>query len=109
MNKDIPRFKDIQDCIDLCESYYQCIFSFYLNTHYHLHALKRQIADHLYPFLNALRVSNEYYDNNREEIKDIAIHEKCFSKRNEEIAKRLMKIIEPQLYEYMCISERLKE
>ena len=108
MGKDIPKFKDVQDCIDLCESYYQIIYSFYLNTSYHLHALKDQIAHALFPFLDALRISDEY-SNNREEIKHIVIHEKCLSKRNEEIAKRLMKIIEPQLHWAMCVSERLKE
>ena len=105
MGKDMPKFKDIQDCIDLCESYYQIIYSFYLDTSYGLHGLKQQIALALYPVLDALRVSEEY-DNNREEIIHIAIHEKCLSKRHERIAKRLMKIIEPRLYEGMCRSER---
>ena len=108
MGKDMPRFKDIQDCIDLCESYYQIIYSFYLNTSYRLHGLKQQIAFALYPVLDALRVFNEY-SNNREEIIAIIINEKSISKRNEEIAKKLMKIIEPCLYEGMCRSERLKE
>ena len=108
ISKDIPRFKDIQDCIDLCESYYHIIFSFYLGISYHLHSLKGQIAHALYPFLDALRIFNEY-DNIREEIKNVAIHEKCLSKRNEEIAKRLAKIIEPKLHWAMCVSERLKE
>ncbi len=100
MDKDMPKFKDIQDCIDLCESYYQIIYSFYLNTYYGLHGLKQQIAWALYPVLDALRISNEY-SNIREEIINIAIDEK----RHEKIAKRLMKVIEPQLYEYMCRSE----
>lgn len=106
MGKDMPmpRFKDIQDCIALCESYYQIIYSFYLNTSYGLHGLKQQIAHALYPFLDALRVSEEYHKN-REEIIDIAIHEKCLSKRHEKIAKRLMKIIEPRLYEGMLFVE----
>ena len=108
ISEDIPRFQDISDCIDLCESYYQIIFSFYLDTSYALHSLKDQIAHALYPFLNALRISCEYR-NNREEIKNIAIHQKCLSKRNEEIAKRLAKIIEPKLHWAMCVSERLKE
>ena len=108
MGEDIPRFKDIQDCIDLCASYYQIIYSYYLDTSYHLHGLKGQIAHALYPLLDALRISDEY-SNNREEIINIAIHEKCLSKRNEEIAKRLAKIIEPELHWTMCVSERLKE
>ena len=104
MGKDMPRFKDIQDCIDLCESYYQIIYSFYLNRSYGLHGLKRQIALALYPFLDALRVFNEY-SNNREEITAIISSKKSILKRNEEIAKKLMKIIEPHLYEIMCRSE----
>ena len=105
MGKDMPRFKDIQDCIDLCESYYQIIYSFYLNTSYGLHGLKQQIALDLYRFLDPLRAFNEY-SNNREEIISIMFDEKSISKRNEEIAKKLMKIIEPRLYEGMCRSER---
>ena len=102
--ENMPRVIEIQDCIDLCESYYQIIYSFYLNTSYGLHGLKQQIANALYPFLDALRVSEEY-DNNREEITAIIINEKSISKRNEEIAKKLMKIIEPRLYEIMCRRE----
>ncbi len=104
IGKDMTMFKDIQDCIALCESYYQIIYSFYLNTSYGLHGLKQQIAHALYPFLDALRVSEEYHKN-REEIIHIAIHEKCLSKRHEKIAKRLMKIIEPRLYEGMLFVE----
>ena len=84
----MPMFKSIQDCIELCESYYQIIYSFYLDTYYGLHGLKQQIAHALYPLLRALRVSEEY-DNNREEIIHIAIYEKCLSKRHEKIAKKL--------------------
>ena len=105
MGKDMPKFKDIQDCIDLCESYYQIIYSFYLDTSYGLHGLKRQIALDLYRFLDPLRAFNEY-SNNREEIIAIIVNEKSISKRNEEIAKKLMKIIEPRLYEGMCRIER---
>jgi len=94
----MPKFKDIQDCIDLCESYYQIIYSFYLDTHQVLHHLKEQIAFALYPFLEALRISNEY-SNIREEITNIAFDEECLSKRYEQIGKRLMKVIEPELYE----------
>ena len=101
----MPRFKDIQDCIVLCESYYQIIYSFYLDTSYGLHGLKGQIASDLYRFLNTLRAFNEY-SNNREEIIAIIVNEKSISKRNEEIAKKLMKIIEPRLYEGMCRIER---
>ena len=104
----MPRIKDIQDCIDLCESYYQIIYSFYLNTYYGLHGLKQQIAHALYPLLRALRVSEEY-DNNREEIMHIAIYEKCLSKRHEKIAKKLAEIIEPKLHVAMSVSEGLKE
>ena len=95
IGKDMPKFKDIQDCIDLCESYYQIIYSFYLNTSYRLHGLKQQIALDLYRFLDPLRAFNEY-SNNREEIIAINFNEKSISKRNEEIAKKLMKIIEPR-------------
>lgn len=101
----MPILTEIQDCIDLCASYYQIIYSFYLNTFYGLHGLKRQIALALYPVLDALRVSEEY-GKNRDEIIAIIFNEKSISKRNEEIAKRLMKIIEPRLYEFMCRSER---
>ena len=55
IRKDMPRFKDIQDCIDLCESYYQIIYIFYLDTSYGLHGLKQQIALDLYRFLDPLR------------------------------------------------------
>ena len=96
-----PNFKDIQDCIDLCESYYQIIFSFYLDTHYSLDNLKGQVDIGLYRILDALRAYDEYI-NNREEIIDIIFDGKSTSKRNEEIAKRLMKIIDPRLYEGMC-------
>ncbi len=99
---DMPTFESIQKCIDLCERYYQIIYSFYLDTHYGLHNLKQQIAWALYPFLDALRVSEEY---NRDEIIAIIFNEKSISKRNEEIAKRLMKIIEPRLYEGMLFVE----
>ena len=105
MDKDMPKFKDIQDCIDLCESYYQIIYSFYLDTSYGLYGLKRQIALDLYRFLDSLRAFNEY-SNYREEIIAIIVNEKSISKRNEEIAKKLMKIIEPRLYEDMCRIER---
>ena len=105
IRNNMPRFKDIQDCIVLCESYYQIIYSFYLDTSYGLHGLKGQIASDLYRFLNTLRAFNEY-SNNREEIIAIIFNEKSISKRNEEIAKKLMKIIEPRLYEGMCIIER---
>lgn len=108
MDKDMPKFKDIQDCIELCESYYQIIYSFYLNTHYGLHGLKQQIAWALYPVLDALRISNEY-SNIREEIINIAIDEKCLSKRHEKIAKKLAEIIEPKLHWAMSVSEGLKE
>ena len=101
----MPKFKDIQDCIDLCESYYQIIYSFYLDTHQVLHHLKEQIASALYPVLNALRIYNEY-SNNREEIMGIAFDEECLSKRYEQIGKRLMKVIEPELYEAMLYIER---
>lgn len=108
VGENTPRIKDIQDCIDLCESYYQIIYSFYLNTSYSLHSLKQQIAHALYPLLDALRVAKEY-DNNREEIIHIAIHEKCLSKRHEKIAKKLAEIIEPKLHSAMSVSEGLKE
>ena len=104
----MPKFKDIQDCIHLCESYYQIIYSFYLNTHQGLHYLKEQIAFALYPFLDALRVSEEYH-NNRDEIMDIAIYEKCLSKRHEKIAKKLAEIIEPKLHGAMVVTEGLND
>ena len=102
--ENMPRFKDIQDCIDLCESYYQIIYSFYLNTSYGLHGLKRQIDLALYPVLDALRISEEY-GKNRDEIIAIIFNEESISNRNEKIAKTLMKIIEPRLYESMCERE----
>ena len=108
IGNDMPKFKDIQDCIDLCESYYQIIYSFYLNTSYGLHGLKRQIDLALYPLLNALRVYEEYH-NNRDEIIRIAIDEQCLSKRHEKIAKKLAEIIDPKLYRAMSASEGLAE
>ena len=107
MSEHMPIIKGIQDCIDLCESYYQIIYSFYLNTYYGLHGLKQQIAHALYPVLDALRISNEY-SNIREEIINIAIDDKCLSKRHEKIGKQLMKVIDPQLYEDMCIYEYMR-
>ena len=108
IGNDMPKFEDIQDCINLCESYYQIIYSFYLNTSYGLHGLKRQIDLALYPLLNALRVYEEYH-NNRDEIIRIAIDEQCLSKRHEKIAKKLAEIIEPKLYRAMSASEGLAE
>ena len=108
LREHVPRLKDIQDCIGLCESYYQIIYSFYLDTFYGLHELKGQIVSDLYRFLNTFRAFNEY-SNNREEIISIMFDEKSISKRNEEIAKKLMKIIEPCLYESMCIFDREEE
>ena len=104
----LPPLNDIQDCIDLCETYCQSILSFYLNTHYALDGLKDQIASDLWSILNALRMYSEYLEA-RDDILKIAIHEKSHSKKHDKIAKRLMEIIEPRLYEAMCISEQLNE
>ena len=93
----MPMFEPIQDCIELCERYYQIIYHFYLNTHHGLHGLKGQIALDLYRILDALRISNEYSNNREEIISIIFSNDKCPSKRNEEIAKRLIEIIEPSL------------
>ena len=93
----LPMFNSVQDCIELCESYYQIIYRFYLNTDYGLYGFKQKIALDLYRFLDALRISNEYSNNRDEIISIIFRNDKRPSKRNEEIAKRLMKIIEPSL------------
>ena len=38
----------------------------------------------------------------------IIFSENPLSEKNEKIAKRLMEIIEPQLYEAMCIMEKIE-
>ena len=103
----LPALNEIQDCIDLCQTYCQSIYSFYLDTYIHLENMKRQIANNLWSILEALRIYSEYLES-RDDIKRIAIDEKCLSERNEEIGKILMEIISPKIYQYMSIIEKME-
>ena len=103
----LPPLNDIQDCIDLCETYCQSIYSFYLDRYIHLENMKSQIANNLWSILEALRIYSEYLES-RDDIKGIAIDEKCLSEKNEEIGKRLMEIISPKIYQAMCIMEKME-
>ena len=101
-NRPLPRFNEIQDCIDLCQTYCQSVYSFYLGTHIDLENIKDQVAHNLWSFLEALRIYSEYCES-RDDILETIFSESPFSERNEKIAKRLMEIIEPELYQAMSI------
>ena len=103
----LPALNEIQDCIDLCQTYCQSVYSFYLDTHIHLEAMKRQIARNLWSILEALRIDSEYSES-RDDIREIIFSESPLSEKNEKIAKKLMEIIEPELYETMSILEKMK-
>lgn len=103
----LPALNEIQDCIDLCQTYCQSIYSFYLDTYIHLENMKSQIANNLWSILEALRIYSEYLES-RDDIKRIAFDEKCLSEKNEEIGKRLMEIISPKIYQAMCIIEKME-
>ena len=103
----LPALNEIQDCVDLCQTYCQTIYGFYLDTHIHLENMKSQIANNLRSILEALRIYSEYLES-RGDIKRIAIDEKSLSEKNEEIGKRLMEIISPKIYQYMCIIEKME-
>ena len=69
--------------------------------------MKSQVADSVSNILESLRIKSEYSDA-RDDILEIILSENPLSEKNEKIAKRLMEIIEPQLYEAMCIMEKEK-
>ena len=79
--------------------------SFYLDTHIRLESMKSQVAHNVSNILESLRIKSEYSDA-RDDIREIIFSENPLSEKNEKIAKRLMEIIEPQLYEAMCIMEK---
>ena len=61
----LPPLNDIQDCIDLCETYCQSIYSFYLDRYIHLENMKSQIANNLWSILEALRIYSEYLESRK--------------------------------------------
>ena len=79
----------------------------YVEKYMHLEDMKSQIANNLWSILEALRIYSEYLES-RDDIKGIAIDEKCLSEKNEEIGKRLMEIISPKIYQAMCIIEEME-
>lgn len=101
----VPALNEIQDCIDLCQTYCQSVYSFYLDTHIHLGEMKSQIGNNLWSILKALKIYSEYLES-RDDIREIIFSKNSLSERDERIAKRLMEIIEPQLYHAMCITEK---
>ena len=56
----VPAFNKIQDCIDLCQTYCQSVYSFYLNTHIHLEDMKSQVAHNVWNILESLRIKSQY-------------------------------------------------
>ena len=103
----LPALDEIQDCIDLCQTYCQSVYSFYLDTYIHLERMKGQVAHNVWNILESLRIKSEYSDA-RDDIREIIFSENPLSEKNEKIAKRLMEIIEPKLYEAMCIMEKIE-
>ena len=103
----LPAFNKIEGCIDLCQSYCQSVYGFYLDTHIHLENMKSQVARNVWNILESLRIKSEYSDA-REDIRKIIFSENPLSEKNEKIAKRLMKIIEPKLYHAMYIIEEME-
>ena len=103
----LPALNEIQDCIDLCQTYCQSVYSFYLDTYIHLEDMKSQIANNLRPILVALRIYSEYLES-RDDIREIIFSENSLSEKNEKIAKKLMEIIEPKLYQAMSIIEEME-
>ena len=85
-NTHLPPLNSIQECVDLCISYCQHIWHFYLDTHYDYHNLTTYTANELYSFLNALRIHKEYSDAHKE-IVDILTDEECFSKETKNLRK----------------------
>lgn len=104
----LPALNEIQDCIDLCQTYCQSIYSFYLDTYIHLENMKSQIANNLWSILEALRIYSEYCES-RDDIREIIFSENPLSEKNEKIAKKLMKIIEPKIYQAMSIIEKMED
>ncbi len=103
----LPALNEIQDCIDLCQTYCQSVYSFYLDTYIHLENMKSQIANNLWSILGALRIYSEYIES-RDDIREIIFSKNPLSEKNEKIAKRLMEIIEPKLYQAMSIIEKME-
>ena len=103
----LPAFNKIEGCIDLCQSYCQSVYSFYLDRHIDLEDMKSQVARNVSNILESLRIKSEYSDA-RDDIREIIFSENPLSEKNEKIAKRLMEIIEPRLYEAMCIMEKIE-
>ena len=103
----LPALDEIQDCIDLCQTYCQSVYSFYFDTYIDLENMKSQVAHNVWNILESLRIKSEYSDA-RDDIREIIFSENPLSEKNEKIAKRLMEIIEPQLYEAMCIMEKIE-
>ena len=103
----IPAFNKIEGCIDLCENYCQSVYSFYLDTHIHLENMKSQVAHNTWNIFKALRIGSGYSDA-REDIRKIIFSENSLSEKNEKIAKRLMEMIEPELYDTMYIIEKME-
>ena len=100
----LPPVNEIQECIDLCQTYCQSVYSFYLDTHIDLGGIKSQIGNNLWSILKSLRIYSEYCES-REEILEIIFSENPLSEKNEKLAKKLMEIIEPKLYEPMSAIE----
>lgn len=103
----LPALNEIQDCIDLCQTYCQSVYSFYLDTYIHLENMKSQIANNLWSVLEALRIYSEYIES-RDDIREIIFTKNPLSEKNEKIAKKLMEIIEPKLYQAMSIIEKME-
>ena len=103
----LPAINEIQECIDLCQAYCQSIYSFYLNRHIGLEGIKGQIGHNMWSFLEALRIYSKYQES-RDDIHKIIFSKNPLSKKNKKIAKKLMEIIEPELYQAMSIIEKLE-
>ena len=80
----LPALNEIQDCIDLCQTYCQSIYSFYFDTHIALESMKSQIANNLWSILEALRIYSEYIES-RDEIREIIFSKNPLSEKNEKI------------------------
>lgn len=104
----LPPLNAIQNCIDLCQTYCQSVYTFYLDTYIHLENMKKQIENNLWSILKALKIYSqclESYDDIRKTVFD---KDKSFSEKNEKITSKLMEIIAPELYQSMSIIKKIE-